>query len=622
LLVWKGDGMVLLWLSFGLLSLILGSSLMRLVVLPALHELRRIAAFEVPEVSVQQPVLLEVLSCIQAIKARMSKMMGDVMPRHKIVLLIGAALLTSISMLPVSNPANADAAADIRRAFLESHEQQPNVSVLEALNNVFRQFDPSGQGLTAESLAFAESVGQAAEHANFASHWLRFDLNADLKVERAEVEAQLTNTRFARLNDNLPEAQKKRQLDRMTKSVDQMFKGDSDGNGVIEGQELYNSPQPDRQNRSWNTMGIGFAKSILAADPNGDGVVTESEATGLVAGALQGVEKDIAALATEKQQRQQLGMGDKCPKLDVAKDTRFVVFGAHGGSSLSTVSVAGQDESTHAANVFIEDGAEPITLMLTNLQPLIWKFSGATQRISKVILAGQSRRNEDGTHGKLQVGAVGIDKSKVVFLDTGGCFKSFYKTDSAETIKAKVIIENLADRPVDVMLGQYEPTVAALPSGEGLRPQNDGQDDDVAAALVARAGAEHFTVGETGKLVPLRRGASSSPTESDLLQYNPFGLMVFKPEEIVTEAKAEAYSVLPEHAGLLQLQGEGKIEFVPGNRGMWKVKAQIRYPAGLGGALSTSFFISKGVPVPEGNPGHSCVFSEQKAKNLTDDMLC
>jgi hypothetical protein len=536
--------------------------------------------------------------------------------------LLAAALLASASFITATDAAYADAATDIRKAYLESYQDNPDISFLQALTEVFRQFDPSGEGLTEEKIAFAESVGQAQENAGFASHWLRFDLNADFKVEREEVEAQITNTRFARVGAGAAEAQKKRNRDRITKSVDQMFKGDTDGNGIIEGAELYNSPNPDREARSWAKRGLGFAKAILAADPNGDGVILESEATLVVAGALQGIEKDIAAAVVDKQERRQLGMGEKCPSINVAKDSRFVVFGAYGGSSLSTVSLAGQDEETHAATVFVEDGAKPMTLMVSSFRPMIWNFTGATHRLSKVILAGQGRRADNGSFGKPSIGAVGIDKEKVSVIETSQCFQSFYKSESAEAIKAKVIIEKLAQRPVDVMLGQYEPTIVAIPSGTGLRSENDGQDENAVAPLIAKAKAEYFMIGENGGLVPLNRDDANTGTQGELMRFNPFGLMSFKPETVVSEAMPEPYVVLPEHAGLLQLQGQGKIEFVSGNKEMWKVKSQIRYPAGLAGALSTSFFIPKGVPLPEGSPGHSCVFSEEKAGDISEGGLC
>jgi hypothetical protein len=107
--------------------------------------------------------------------------------------------------------------------------------------------------------------------------------------------------------------------------------------------------------------------------------------------------------------------------------------------------------------------------------------------------------------------------------------------------------------------------------------------------------------------------------ESGMLHFNPTGLLDVNVRDVVSEVAVARYAVLPQEAGLMQLSYEGKLERIKGG---WKVLSQTRFPAGLAGAHGTTFIVPKGVPLPEGSPGHSCVFLEDTAKTLGDKDHC
>jgi hypothetical protein len=48
-----------------------------------------------------------------------------------------------------------------------------------------------------------------------------------------------------------------------------------------------------------------------------------------------------------------------------------------------------------------------------------------------------------------------------------------------------------------------------------------------------------------------------------------------------------------------------------GYSGVQVVRQKIRFPPGLYGAHSVTFLIMKGAPYPDGDPGHSCVVTEE-----------
>jgi hypothetical protein len=520
-------------------------------------------------------------------------------------------MLCSVTTSMVSAQTASTTNSEIRSAYVESYGQSPNISVLQVLSQAFQQFDRAGDGIDAADIEHFEKQQMAQFHASTASQWLRMDLNADVKVTREEVENSME--RYRRRPGTMSDSQSKRMNAELKKQVDMLFTGDADGNGSIEGSELYIPQQKGRDETVYFNKATAFVKALLKADPNGDGKLAETEAAFIASQTLDGVDAQISQDYVQRQIAQAGGMGADCPKLDISKDSSFVLLGAYEGTSLSTVTVAGQDSTTHGATLFIEEGMTPITLVVTNFGPMIWQVKGATQRIVKMIVSGPTLQ---GFENKISAGVVGIDRGKVQFVKAAQCLKYFYDVKSPEGLMTKAYVQKISGRSPDVFLGKYDVAVVALPSGRGATEEVSKADR---AELKAKANTRFFTVGPDGKLSLLEdqnSGRASSGAKGELLRYNPDGLMDFRVSDVVSDAKAEAYNVYPEHAGLLQLAAQDKIEPMSGDRGGWKIKSAIHFPAGLAGALSTKFFLPKGVAMPEGKPGHSGVFSEETASYI------
>jgi hypothetical protein len=104
-----------------------------------------------------------------------------------------------------------------------------------------------------------------------------------------------------------------------------------------------------------------------------------------------------------------------------------------------------------------------------------------------------------------------------------------------------------------------------------------------------------------------------------LERFNPGGIFQIDASEVVSDTKVETYQVLPQEAGLIQLIHEGAL--VADGSQSFQIVKKIRYPAGLYGAHRVKFVLRKGVPQPDGNPGHSCVFSEELGE-LIEGAAC
>jgi hypothetical protein len=239
------------------------------------------------------------------------------------------------------------------------------------------------------------------------------------------------------------------------------------------------------------------------------------------------------------------------------------------------------------------------------------------QRVSKVVAFGGNGGR--GGHEKPATGVIGIDKSRLEFVKSGQCFRSFDAATSKEALRAKAAVERMTGRAPDIILGKNEITVLALPSGAGLESDGEGQNPEILKQLVQKSNAKFFTVGENGALTPLDTTAEPDRRGKEMLRFNPSGIMSFNASDVVSEAKVEAYEVYPQHAGLMQLQAQGKITKQDGH---WRINEAIRFPAGLAGALSTSYVLPKGIKMPEGDAGHSCLRSEDPALKASNDGTC
>ena len=101
---------------------------------------------------------------------------------------------------------------------------------------------------------------------------------------------------------------------------------------------------------------------------------------------------------------------------------------------------------------------------------------------------------------------------------------------------------------------------------------------------------------------------------SELGRFSPGGVMEVDPSTVVASGPVERYIVLPEEAGLRQILNDGVL--TKNRAGEYLIHKATRFPAGLAGAHSVTFLLLKGVPMPEGNPRHSTVVSEETGEVL------
>lgn len=279
------------------------------------------------------------------------------------------------------------------------------------------------------------------------------------------------------------------------------------------------------------------------------------------------------------------------PRCDLPKPgarDRVVLVGVHEGSAVSTATVVGQDEETTTTRVVIEPGSEPLYLVLSSFESVVWRFEGDTARVSRVVLAGVRR------HGVAGVAAERVtDLSRpVAFLSEASCFVPFTDVPSGEADTARAVVEERLGRPVHVVAG-YEPATVTLPAGiVADEPDSDG---------------------------PVPPGFA--PQEYDTaLDFSPGGVVDVDPAVIAASVPADSYEVLPHYFGLAQLIATGVVTVEQDTYVI--ARPMPRFPAGLTGGRLARFLLAAGVPMPAGDPGHSCVLSDETGLPLTESSSC
>lgn len=272
-------------------------------------------------------------------------------------------------------------------------------------------------------------------------------------------------------------------------------------------------------------------------------------------------------------------------------DDRVVLFGGYEGDAISTATVSGQDETTGTVRVVVDAGASPLYVVLSAFDSTIWRFEGATSRVRRVVLVGVRT-----------LGVTGIASDKITDLTQwvssmpdAKCFTPFWDSQSPEGVAARGAVERALGRTVDVVAASYEVGTLTLPAA---------------------------TVAPTPPAVTAPLGFD--PTVWVLATwFNPGGVVDIEPSAVVPAA--ERYVVLPEAFGLAELVASGDLQLRDGSAFLptfYIARAIPRFPAGLYGAEAVGFILGRGVPMPDGDPGHSCVVSEETGLPLANDILC
>jgi len=496
-------------------------------------------------------------------------------------LAVGASFAAVISGVKPANATIPDALVTAAHQGLT--REQYIARLLATLQNA----DRSSDGLDLNDIAVLHAQQQARLRAGSIADVLRHDLNGDLTVTRAEIE-QLAPRNEASRNYYV-------------KDILGRYDVNGDGTITIAEASKVAAQEPD----------VIDVDGMMALDPNHDGRLTTEELRGEAESAFKAIDGDRdGRLSSDEIERVAGGARERsCNLPPVPEQGKLVYFGVYGGDSISSAAVGGPDQETNLIDVRIEPGTTPVYLVLTSYESMVWRLSGATGRLTNVVVSSLKAappprplpvamtkiRDSFSGEGTLVLpvvqptvkmsasGVIGVPASKVTIAATD-CPHYSYQLNGLDSARLK----RMLGRVPDAAFGSYSAGRVALPSG-----------------VVTRAVA--------GEAAPPAR--FDPRTWREAIRFWPGGLVSVPSQSVSAHAKVEPYEVLPSQMGVSQLVGSGAI--VPIGEEKFRVVRPIAHmPPGMGGAHAVTLVFAKGVEVPPGDPGHSCIISEDTGQSL------
>jgi hypothetical protein len=415
------------------------------------------------------------------------------------------------------------------------------------LNRFFSEERDGREGLSSRDIEVAVAMKIATIRADALKRSLVYDLNGDQEVTREEIlpfARQVATRPIQSQAGELPPS-REQQGAVLRKFITKALAADENGDGVLTVPEIWaaeahretalrekGSPDTERLIQFYDADRDGtltfdehlqaFDTRIAAWDRDADGMLSSEE----MVAARPEQPAEVAQATTDPVPRRLRLICDLHPP---KPDVDIVVIGGYEGSALSSARIGAEDSVTKVADVIIPPGERSLVLMTSFHSPTIIRLSGSTERVIGLMSSGG------------QIAAVGFDQRKMQrFGASSGCkeLELWAKPREGDAPHLEVL-SALLGRPPTLFLSAYTIGTVDL-AGAGILP------------LQPLPGARDLPV-----------DGPAAEVWRQVMAKNPGGLVDIDPETVFTISSKGPYTVLPEAAGLAQLVEQGLLEPLP-----------------------------------------------------------
>ncbi len=497
---------------------------------------------------------------------------------------------------------------------------------LKAIRSEFVRIDADADGkIDAADEAVHKAIGATSFRTSAAMRIMYADLNGDGVVTADELRQKLQYDRrmmssyaiLHRAPAFSPDA-------RVDQDVAKMMEADTNKDGRVTWQEAIDYAKKQPGYDRINAYGLGMTtRQALALAPAGKSAVTLAELEAAATAFFRRVDTDNngtisldeldavrrrinSAYSNAIRQYTQQKARIVCDMPKASAAAKVVLLSAYQTEALSTVALGPQDEVTGVGSVNVQPGKEPLYIVIVSFRPAIWRFYGATERIERVVVTTTSSFIDKTDHKPhYAAGVTGLPAERVTFPKQLGCLRYFSEAPSIASAQAAGAVKADVGKMPDVVAAKYGVSAFVVPAGKiemiaSDRPQ---------LLVIQKSGGTLTINGDSSKI---RVVTPSGNIERELRRFHPGGVIEVDAKKVVANVPAEPYAVLPQEAGLVQLLRSGAL--TENDLGEFLINKKITFPAGLTGAHGVKFLLRRGVPKPDGDPGHSAVIAEETGK--------
>jgi Ca2+-binding EF-hand superfamily protein len=514
----------------------------------------------------------------------------------------GPALSQQLAVAPTLAPNS--------QFLLRIHASQTLEQYLQFVRGDFFSIDADVDGQITQRDVDLHTVMETVQGRTSAvSHVMRYDLDGDGSVTEDEIRHGMSYD--MRSQRGLAAFNKigKPQLPSMAVSAMQIETAirsimavDADKDGKVTVAEAARFGVPGRGGRPESGQ-AARARQVLTLDSGTKAAVTLAEYQAAGELLFRNVDTDNDGIISQQELTGYRARAERagCEMPAASEKAKVILLSSYRTDALSSVTLGSQDKIVNAGRVVVEAGSEPLYVVIATHSPTIWQFTGAVERIERLVMSSSPIGSNSGVaNQRSAVGATGVPQERVSFFARANCLTYFPETPTGASLQTVAAVHNFTGKAPETVAARHSVASFKVPSGAiETRVEQRSR-----SAFIRTTEGTRDNVGNTSNVM-IQAGPRRAKDEMDLVW--PGGVIEIDPRTVVGSASAVAYEVLPAPAGLVQLLSAGTL--TQNSLGEYIVRQKMRFPAGLQGAQT--FLIMRGTPYPDGDPGHSCVIVEE-----------